>query len=100
MKHKQQTHIEQVIKNTNRADDLGTADANADTNADIKVNKDRVTNQGIDIKGATGSNRNGKSQIIYLKIVSFSINNITSHNYSMQLKTEIIKLIKNLLVLK
>ncbi len=50
------------------------------------------------MEGDTGSD--GNSETRRPKIVSFSINNITGHSYSMQLITEMIKLIKNLLELE
>lgn len=56
---------------------------------------------GIDIEGVTGSDSNGNSKTTHLtKIMSFSINDITDHDYSIQLMTPMIKLMKNLFRLK
>ncbi len=60
--------------------------------------KDKVDNSGTRTEGDISSN--GNSETRRHKIVNFSINNITSHGYSMQLTTKIMKLMKNLLELK
>ncbi len=53
------------------------------------------------MEGDTGSNSNGNSKTrCPTKIVSFSINNITGHGYSMQLTIKMMELMKNLLGLK
>ncbi len=80
------------MEDVNRVDNSNTADADVDADAD------GVDNSGIGIERAKGSN--GNSKIRHLKIVSFSINDITSYGYSMQLIMEMMKLIKSLLGLK
>ena len=58
----------------------------------------RRSGRKTDTEGVTGSNGNGNSKTRpFTKIVSFSINNITSHNYSMQLTTKMMKLMNNLI---
>lgn len=69
-----------------------------DENVDKDVN--RVDKLGTITKKVTSSNGNHNSKTRYLKIVSFSINNIIGHSYSMQVTTEMMKLMKNLLGLK
>lgn len=86
--------IEQAIENVDGTDNLGIIDAN------IAVDTAKTDNPDIGIKRATDSNSNGKSKTRRLKIISFVINNITSHGYSMQLIIQMMKLIKNLLGLK
>ena len=50
------------------------------------------------MEGATGSDGNSNSKTrCPTKIVNFFINNITGHGYFMQLITEMIKLMKNLI---
>ena len=56
--------------------------------------RERKSRQSIDTEGVTGSNGNGNRR--FIKIVSFSINNITDYDYFMQLTTEMIKLMNNL----
>ncbi len=58
----------------------------------------RKTKQTTQTQEDTGSNGNRETR--RPKIVNFSINNITSHGYSMQLITEMIKLMKKLLDIK
>lgn len=48
----------------------------------------------------TNSNSNGNNNTRHPKIISFFVNNITDYNYSMQLITKMMKLIKNLLGFK
>lgn len=84
--------MERVTEDADGADDLGIVDKDAD--ADV----DRGDNPGISTEGDIGSNGNSKPR--HPKIVSFSINNITGHSYSIQLTIEIMKLVKNLLGLK
>ncbi len=67
-------------------------------NRQVIKDADRADNLGTRTKGDTGSDSNNETR--RPKIVSFSINNITGHGYSMQLTTEIMKLMKNLLKLK
>lgn len=41
MKYKQQTHMEQVMKDINRLDNSDIADINADTDVNVEANIDR-----------------------------------------------------------
>ena len=83
--------MEQAIEDAN-----GTNNPRIDT-ADVDVVADRADNPGIDIKRVTSNNGNDNSKIRCSKFVSFSINNITNQDYSIQLTTKIMKLMKNLL---
>ena len=50
------------------------------------------------MEGVTSSNGNGNGKLKHpTQIISFSINYITDHSYFMQIITQIIKLIKNLI---
>ncbi len=64
----------------------------------IDTNVDIVDDSGTKTEEDTSSNGNNTTR--RPKIVNFSINNIIGHSYSIQLTTEIIKLIENLLELK
>ena len=90
--------MEKVTKNADRANDLGTENA-TDTDVDTNTSTNRADNPSSDTEGAIGSDDNGNSKTRCPKIVSFSINNIISYGYSMQLITKTIKL-KNLLRFK
>lgn len=74
------------MKEADKVDNSGIADlvdADIDTNANTNVDINRANNLGTDIEGTTGSNGDGNSKTRFAKIVSFSINNRTSHSYSM-----------------
>ncbi len=61
----------------------------------------RRIKQGTVIKDTIGSDDDGNSETrCPTHIVSFFINNMTGHGYSIQLTTEMLKLMKNLLELK
>ncbi len=61
----------------------------------------KQSRRGTDTEGVIGSNGDGNSKIRYLiQIVSFSIKDITDYSYFMQLRTEMMKLMKNLLGLQ
>lgn len=61
--------------------------------------KKGINRQNTNTEGATGSNGNSHSKTRRsIKIVSFSINNITGYNYSMQLIIKMIKRMKNLMI--
>ena len=62
-------------------------------------NPDGADNLGTGMEGDTGSDGDSKTRRVN-KIVSFSINNIIGHGYSIQFTTEKMKLMKNLFRLK
>lgn len=71
--------MEQVTEDANRADNLSIADIDADADVDADADANKADNPGIDTEGATGSDGNGNRKTKCLKIVSFFINDITSH---------------------
>lgn len=80
--------------NMDRADNRGPsiADANKVNNSGIGTTDiDETDNSSTGIKGATSSNGNDNSKIRCPKFINFSINNITSYGYSIQLTTKMIK---------
>lgn len=94
--------MEQAIEDINITNKPGTANTtNTDTDTDTNLDGDtnRVANPGIDTEGAKSINNNGNSKTRCPNIISFSINNIIGHSYSMLLIIEIMKL-KNLLRFK
>lgn len=83
------------MEDADGADDPGTA--NVDINADTDEDVDGANNLDTDIKGVTSSDGNSNSKTRRSQIVSSSINNIIGYGYSIQLITDMMKLLKNLL---
>lgn len=92
MRQRQQIQTEEATEDGDRIDKPDIVD--------VDVDIDRADNLGRDTEEDTNSNSNGNSNTRRPKIVSFFVNNITDYNYSMQLTTKMMKLIKNLLGFK
>lgn len=88
MRHKYQMATKQPTEDVDGTNNPCTDSRNAD------VNTNGANNPGIGMEEAINSNGNGNSKIRYLKSVSFSIKNITGHDYFMQLIIEKIKIMK------
>lgn len=100
-RYRQYMQTEHITKHANRADNSPRYSRCRQSGQDInskQVKENAKTKQNTDTKGVIRRDGNGKSRTQYLtKIISFSINNITGHGYYIQLRTKIMRLIKNLM---